>query len=303
MSAAVRVAARRRPARRVRAPRGRHCDASCGAPGSCAPPRGGRRGTGSPRRRVRHRHPIGLVRAPAAAAASAGAAFERRAAARAGEAAQRQSLVRSARCIIVRHYRASSAGQINHPGVTGLRQRMICGASPMASFMAFSSMAAGHGRRRINDYDIAAVCRLNRRNTLMIDLHYWTTPNGHKVTMFLEETGTALQDVPGQHRQGRAVQGGLPRDLPEQPHPGDGRSRSARRRQADLGVRVRRHAGLSRREDRKVPAEGAARRAPTSCNGCSGRWAGLARCPGRTTTSATTRRTRSRTRWTAIATR
>ncbi|HKG84713.1 MAG TPA: thiol:disulfide oxidoreductase, partial [Beijerinckiaceae bacterium] len=23
----------------------------------------------------------------------------------------------------------------------------------------------------------------------MIDLHYWTTPNGHKVTMFLEETG------------------------------------------------------------------------------------------------------------------
>ena len=24
----------------------------------------------------------------------------------------------------------------------------------------------------------------------MIDLHYWTTPNGHKVTLFLEETGT-----------------------------------------------------------------------------------------------------------------
>ncbi|HWD36887.1 MAG TPA: thiol:disulfide oxidoreductase, partial [Casimicrobiaceae bacterium] len=23
----------------------------------------------------------------------------------------------------------------------------------------------------------------------MIDLYYWTTPNGHKVTMFLEETG------------------------------------------------------------------------------------------------------------------
>ncbi len=23
----------------------------------------------------------------------------------------------------------------------------------------------------------------------MIDLHYWTTPNGHKITMFLEETG------------------------------------------------------------------------------------------------------------------
>ena len=25
----------------------------------------------------------------------------------------------------------------------------------------------------------------------MIDLHYWTTPNGHKITIFLEETGLA----------------------------------------------------------------------------------------------------------------
>ena len=23
----------------------------------------------------------------------------------------------------------------------------------------------------------------------MIDLYYWSTPNGHKITMFLEETG------------------------------------------------------------------------------------------------------------------
>ena len=26
-------------------------------------------------------------------------------------------------------------------------------------------------------------------NLAMIDLHYWTTPNGHKITIFLEETG------------------------------------------------------------------------------------------------------------------
>ncbi|HAP10346.1 MAG TPA: thiol:disulfide oxidoreductase, partial [Afipia sp.] len=25
----------------------------------------------------------------------------------------------------------------------------------------------------------------------MIDLYYWPTPNGHKITMFLEETGLA----------------------------------------------------------------------------------------------------------------
>ena len=30
----------------------------------------------------------------------------------------------------------------------------------------------------------------------MIDLHYWTTPNGHKVTMFLEEAGIDYKIVP-----------------------------------------------------------------------------------------------------------
>ena len=30
----------------------------------------------------------------------------------------------------------------------------------------------------------------------MIDLYYWTTPNGHKITMFLEEAGLAYRIVP-----------------------------------------------------------------------------------------------------------
>lgn len=30
----------------------------------------------------------------------------------------------------------------------------------------------------------------------MIDLYYWTTPNGHKVTLFLEETGLPYRIVP-----------------------------------------------------------------------------------------------------------
>jgi GST-like protein len=30
----------------------------------------------------------------------------------------------------------------------------------------------------------------------MIDLHYWTTPNGHKITMFLEEAGLGYRIVP-----------------------------------------------------------------------------------------------------------
>ena len=30
----------------------------------------------------------------------------------------------------------------------------------------------------------------------MIDLYYWTTPNGHKVTMFLEESGLPYRIIP-----------------------------------------------------------------------------------------------------------
>jgi GST-like protein len=30
----------------------------------------------------------------------------------------------------------------------------------------------------------------------MIDLHYWTTPNGHKITMFLEESGLPYRLLP-----------------------------------------------------------------------------------------------------------
>ncbi|MBI1773761.1 MAG: glutathione S-transferase N-terminal domain-containing protein [Proteobacteria bacterium] len=30
----------------------------------------------------------------------------------------------------------------------------------------------------------------------MIDLYYWTTPNGHKITMFLEETGLEYDIIP-----------------------------------------------------------------------------------------------------------
>ena len=30
----------------------------------------------------------------------------------------------------------------------------------------------------------------------MIDLYYWTTPNGHKLTIFLEETGLPYRLIP-----------------------------------------------------------------------------------------------------------
>jgi len=30
----------------------------------------------------------------------------------------------------------------------------------------------------------------------MIDFHYWTTPNGHKITIFLEEAGLPYRIIP-----------------------------------------------------------------------------------------------------------
>jgi GST-like protein len=44
----------------------------------------------------------------------------------------------------------------------------------------FSPVAAGDGDRKRS----------------MIDLHYWTTPNGHKITMFLEEAGLPYRIFP-----------------------------------------------------------------------------------------------------------
>src|SRR5258708_23008825 len=35
-----------------------------------------------------------------------------------------------------------------------------------------------------------------RQERAMIDLYYWTTPNGHKITMFLEEAGLPYKVFP-----------------------------------------------------------------------------------------------------------
>jgi GST-like protein len=42
----------------------------------------------------------------------------------------------------------------------------------------------------------AGLYRLTSWRIALIDLHYWTTPNGHKITMYLEETGLPYRVVP-----------------------------------------------------------------------------------------------------------
>jgi GSH-dependent disulfide-bond oxidoreductase len=39
----------------------------------------------------------------------------------------------------------------------------------------------------------------------MIDLYYWPTPNGHKVTIFLEEAGLEYRIVPINIRKGEQL--------------------------------------------------------------------------------------------------
>ena len=43
----------------------------------------------------------------------------------------------------------------------------------------------------------------------MIDLHYWTTPNGHKITIFLEETGLPYRVLPVNIGKGEQFQPGF----------------------------------------------------------------------------------------------
>jgi GST-like protein len=48
----------------------------------------------------------------------------------------------------------------------------------------------------------------------MIDLYYWTTPNGHKITMFLEEAGLPYKIVPVNISKGEQFEPGFLRISP-----------------------------------------------------------------------------------------
>src|SRR3984885_2741577 len=52
-------------------------------------------------------------------------------------------------------------------------------------------MAASHFDAYHND-----AIAIDPKEQPMIDVYYWTTPNGHKVTIFLEEAGLPYKIVP-----------------------------------------------------------------------------------------------------------
>ena len=132
----------------------------------------------------------------------------------------------------------------------------------------------------------------------MIDLYYWTTPNGHKITIFLEETGLPYAVKPVNISKGDQFE---PAFLAISPNnripaivdhaPADGG--------APLPLFESGAILLSRRQDGPLLSFGPARPLGLRCSGCTGRWAGSARWPGRTITSRCTRPRRFPTRSTA----
>ena len=54
------------------------------------------------------------------------------------------------------------------------------------------------------------------QSKLPIELYYWPTPNGWKISIMLEECGLPYVVTPGRHFEGRAVLAAVSGDLAEQ---------------------------------------------------------------------------------------
>ena len=136
----------------------------------------------------------------------------------------------------------------------------------------------------------------------MIDLYYWPTPNGHKITIFLEETGLPYSFKPVNIGRGEQFKPDFLKIAPNNRMPA-----IVDHAPADGGAPVSVFESgailvyLAEKTGRFLPT--AYGRAWKCCNGCSGRWEGWGRWPGRRTTSSTTRRRRSTTRSTATSER
>ena len=89
------------------------------------------------------------------------------------------------------------------------------------------------------------------RGRRMIDLHYWPTPNGKKVTILLEECGLPYNVVPCHIGRGDQFGEEFLRISPNKPDACDRRSRAGGRRRAGHRLRIRRDHDVPRREGRE----------------------------------------------------
>ena len=132
-------------------------------------------------------------------------------------------------------------------------RRMRCARARIDEMRA---EAARGGCRHRNSSKAQTAARAAARGGTMIDLYYWPTPNGHKITLFLEETGLPYRLVPVNIGTGEQFK---PRFLAISPNnrmPAIVDHDAAWRGRADLGVRVGRDPAVPRREDRAVHPRG-----------------------------------------------
>ncbi len=125
----------------------------------------------------------------------------------------------------------------------------------------------------------------------MIDLQYWTTPNGHKITIALEEMGTPYRIVPvnisaGEQQFAASFLRVSPNNRP--PSSIMRRKTAASRLRSSNPVRS---SNISPRRPASSCLEHVAS-ASRCCNGYTGRWRDLTQWPARITTSPTTRQSR-----------
>ena len=101
----------------------------------------------------------------------------------------------------------------------------------------------------------------------MIDLHYWPTPNGKKVTILLEELGMPYKIVPVNIGRGDQFTAEFLEMNPNHRMPVMVDHCAGRRRQAARRVRIGRDHDVSRREGRQVLPAGPARQGTRSTSG------------------------------------
>jgi len=77
---------------------------------------------------------------------------------------------------------------------------------------------------------------IRKGRAAMIDLHYWSTPNGHKISIFLEETGLEYKVFPVNIGKGDQFKPDFSGGGAEQPDSRVGRPCAKGRGQADLDL-------------------------------------------------------------------
>ena len=106
----------------------------------------------------------------------------------------------------------------------------------------------------------------------MIDLYYWPTPNGWKVSIMLEECGLEYRTIPVDIGGGEQFKAEFLRISPNNRMPAIVDHEPLGGGEAARALRVGRDPRVPRRQDADSSCRAPAPRATRSCSGCTGRW-------------------------------